>query len=124
MGYTRGTLDDYDRYAGMTNDQGWSWDNLQPYFRKVRSLAVSLRIFFQHTRLQQNERWAPPTDHHNITGQFNPSVHGFKGINSVSLPGFSHAIDRRVIQTTRELPSEFPYNLDINSGNHLGVGKC
>jgi choline dehydrogenase-like flavoprotein len=35
MGYTRGTSDDYDRYARMVNDPGWSWDRLQPYFRKV-----------------------------------------------------------------------------------------
>ncbi|KIJ36297.1 GMC oxidoreductase [Sphaerobolus stellatus SS14] len=36
MVYTRGSSDDYDRYAALTSDQGWSWDSLQPYIRKVR----------------------------------------------------------------------------------------
>ncbi|KAG6917872.1 hypothetical protein DXG01_000642 [Tephrocybe rancida] len=103
MGYTRGSSDDYDRYARLTGDSGWSWDRLQPYFRK-------------------NEKWAQPADGHNTTGQFNPSVHGFRGINSVSLPGFSQGIDDRVIQTTRELPGEFPFNEDTNSGHQLGLG--
>lgn len=35
LGYTRGTAEDYDRYAKLTGDLGWSWDSLQPYFRKV-----------------------------------------------------------------------------------------
>lgn len=30
--------------------------------------------------------------------------------------------DDKVIQVTRELPEEFPYNRDVNSGNPLGVG--
>jgi hypothetical protein len=70
----------------------------------------------------QNERWTLPADSHNITGQFDPSVHGFDGINSVSLPGFLNPIDQRVIQTTRDLSGEFPYNIDTNSGHHLGIG--
>ncbi|KAG6844222.1 hypothetical protein H0H87_008700 [Tephrocybe sp. NHM501043] len=103
MGYTRGSADDYNRYAQLTGDPGWSWKALQPYFRK-------------------NERWTQPADEHDTAGQFDPSVHGFKGINSVSLPGFQHEIDRLVIQTTRELPEEFPYNNDTNSGHQLGIG--
>ncbi|KAF9460997.1 aryl-alcohol oxidase [Collybia nuda] len=95
MAYTRGSADDYNRYAKLVKDSGWSWDRLQPYFRK-------------------NEKFTPPADHHNTRGQFNPSVHGFDGINS--------PIDRRVIQTTMELPHEFPFNLDTNSGHQLGVG--
>ncbi|KAG6902090.1 hypothetical protein C0995_004441 [Termitomyces sp. Mi166 len=104
MGYTRGSMDDYDRYAQMTGEPGWSWDRLQVYFRK-------------------NEKWTRPADNHNTTGQFDPSVHGFHGINSVSLPGFQHEIDRRVIQTTSEMPEEFPFNIDMNSGHQLGIGE-
>lgn len=36
MFYTRGSSDDYDRFAQVTGDPGWSWDGLQPYIRKVR----------------------------------------------------------------------------------------
>ncbi|KAF9256013.1 alcohol oxidase [Marasmius fiardii PR-910] len=103
MGYSRGPASDYDRYARVTGDPGWSWKALEHYFRK-------------------NERWVPPTDNHDQTGQFNPAVHGFKGITSVGLNGFpTPAIDDRVAQVTRELSKEFPFNLDCNSGYPLGV---
>ncbi|KAK0450398.1 aryl-alcohol oxidase [Desarmillaria tabescens] len=103
MAYLRGSSEDYDRYANVTQDPGWSWSGIQPYIRK-------------------NEHWTPPTDNHNTTGQFDPAVHGFHGINAVSLAGFPSAIQNRVIQTTMELAKEFPFNLDHNSGYQLGVG--
>ncbi|KAK0184513.1 alcohol oxidase [Armillaria mellea] len=103
MLYTRGSSQDYDRYAQISGDPGWGWEALQPYIRK-------------------NERIVPPSDHHNTTGEFDPAIHSFSGINSVSLPGVSRATDGRIIQTTSELPDEFPFNLDYNSGHHLGIG--
>jgi choline dehydrogenase-like flavoprotein len=36
MAYSRGSSDDYDRYARVTNDPGWSWQNIQKYIRMVR----------------------------------------------------------------------------------------
>ncbi|KAJ7757048.1 aryl-alcohol oxidase [Mycena metata] len=103
LGYVRGSSDDFDRYARVTGDPGWGWNELQPYFRK-------------------NERWIAPTDHHNQT-EFNPEVHGFHGINSVSLAGFPSPpdIDNRVAAVVQELSDEFPYNEDINSGSPSGV---
>ncbi|KAL0948036.1 hypothetical protein HGRIS_010662 [Hohenbuehelia grisea] len=102
MAYTRGSMDDFNRFAKISGDSGWSWNSLQPYIRK-------------------NERFGPPADNHLTKGQFNPSVHSFTGINSVSLPGFSRPIDEMVLQVTRELPHEFPFNLDMNSGRHIGI---
>lgn len=63
-----------------------------------------------------------PRDNHNITGQFEPSVHGFKGVTAVTLPGYPMSTDDKILQVTRELPGEFPYNRDFNSGSPLGVG--
>ncbi|KAK0450400.1 aryl-alcohol oxidase precursor [Desarmillaria tabescens] len=103
LAYVRGSSEDYDRYANITGDHGWSWNEIQPYIRK-------------------NEHWTPPTDNHDTSGQFNPAVHGFHGINSVSLAGFPSPIQDRVIQVTKELSDEFPFNLDYNSGFQLGVG--
>ncbi|KAK0460465.1 aryl-alcohol-oxidase from pleurotus Eryingii [Desarmillaria tabescens] len=103
MFYSRGSSQDYDRYAQISGDPGWGWEALQPYIRK-------------------NERFVPPSDHHNTTGQFNPAVHGFDGINLVSLPGVPRATDSRVIQTTSELLDDYPFNLDYNSGYQLGIG--
>ncbi|KAJ7198569.1 alcohol oxidase [Mycena pura] len=102
MTYTRGSKEDFNRFARVADDERWSWDNLVPYMRK-------------------NEKFTPPADHHNTEGQFNPSVHGFNGINSVMLSGFPSHIDSRVINTTQEV-SEFPFNVDMNSGFHLGIG--
>ncbi|KAJ7801490.1 hypothetical protein B0H13DRAFT_2297408 [Mycena leptocephala] len=104
MVYTRGSAEDYDRWAAVTGDSGWSWDNLLPYFFK-------------------NEKWTPPADNHDTRGEFNPAVHSTYGINSVSLSGSRWPIfENQVIQTTREFPEEFPFNLDYNSGEPLGVG--
>ncbi|SJL14174.1 uncharacterized protein ARMOST_17629 [Armillaria ostoyae] len=103
MTYTRGSSQDYDRYASVSGDQGWGWIKIAPYILK-------------------NERFVAPADHHNITGEFNPSVHNYDGMTSVSLPGFPQTIDERITQATGELPDEFPYNRDINSGYHLGIG--
>ncbi|KAJ7149769.1 aryl-alcohol oxidase [Mycena crocata] len=103
MAYTRGSSEEWDRYARLSSDAGWSWANIQQYLRK-------------------NEKWTPPADHHNTAGQFNSLVHSLTGINSVSLPGFSHPFDSRIIATTKENPRQFPFNLDMNSGQHLGVG--
>ncbi|KAJ7653253.1 pyranose dehydrogenase [Mycena polygramma] len=104
MIYTRGSAEDYDRFAAVTGDNGWSWNRLLPYFFK-------------------NEKWTEPVDHHETRGQFNPAVHSTKGINSVSLAGFQWPIlSQHVIEATKELPDEWPFNLDMNSGKPLGLG--
>ncbi|KAJ7602066.1 aryl-alcohol oxidase-like protein [Mycena rosella] len=98
MVYTRGAKDDFDRYAKLTGDEGWSWDQIFPYFLKM-------------------------PDHHDTRGQFNPRIHGTAGRISVSLSGFQWPdFQRRIIQTTEELPHDFPFNSDMNSGQPLGVG--
>ncbi|ESK84505.1 aryl-alcohol oxidase [Moniliophthora roreri MCA 2997] len=106
MAYTRGSKGDWDRYAQVTGDSGWSWDEVQPYIRK-------------------NERFTPPFDNRNVTGEINPRVHGFDGINTVTLSGFQHDLDRWVINASKNVPEEleaFKFNLDTNSGFQLGVG--
>jgi choline dehydrogenase len=35
MVYSRGAADDYNAWAAATGDNGWSWDALKPYSRKV-----------------------------------------------------------------------------------------
>ncbi|KAJ7266470.1 aryl-alcohol oxidase precursor [Mycena haematopus] len=101
--YTRGSFEEWDRLARLSGDQGWSWNNIHQYMFK-------------------NEKWTPPNDHHNTAGQFNPADHSYTGMTSVSLPGFPHPFDSRVIATTKELPKDFPFNLDMNSGYPLGLG--
>ncbi|KDR77799.1 hypothetical protein GALMADRAFT_155550 [Galerina marginata CBS 339.88] len=99
--YPYNTADSVDRYAKVTGDEGWSWQNMLPYFKKI-------------------EKFTPPSDRHNTTGEFNPSVHGFNGFNSVSLPGAATVIDNRVNLAIEQLRGEFVPNLDTNSGSPLG----
>ncbi|KAK0208998.1 aryl-alcohol oxidase-like protein [Desarmillaria ectypa] len=103
MIYTRASLEDYDRYANSTGDLGWFWENHMP------SRSATCRI--------GNERWTPPADDHNTTGQYDPAIHKLDGMNAVSLAGYPHPTDKRVLSTTSEFPDEFPLLLDVNSGD-------
>ncbi|KAE9400392.1 alcohol oxidase [Gymnopus androsaceus JB14] len=102
MIYNRGPKDDWDRYARLTGDDGWSWNSIQPFIAK-------------------NERWTPPADNHNTTGQYDPAIHSTTGINSVTLEGFSLPIDSLGLQASQQLGGIFSFNLDYNSGNPLGL---
>ncbi|KAF9477982.1 alcohol oxidase, partial [Pholiota conissans] len=99
-----GPNDDWNRMGAVTGDPGWAWDNMSKY-------------------LQRHERFVQPSDGHNTTDQFIPSLHSFTGEVPVSLPVFNQSIDARVIATTQQL-AEFPYNEDMSgiSGTSVGVG--
>uniref|UniRef100_A0A8H7XUR8 pyranose dehydrogenase (acceptor) n=1 Tax=Psilocybe cubensis TaxID=181762 RepID=A0A8H7XUR8_PSICU len=109
MFYTRGSMDDYDRWANITGDDGWNWKNILPYILKAR-----LFIY--------NEKWTPPSDEHNTTGEFNPVVHGFNGLMFTSLPGSPQTIDNMILEVPDQLPDQFPFLLDMNAGKPLGLG--
>ena len=64
----------------------------------------------------------PPADHHNTTGEFLPSAHGFSGPLLTSLPNFPTPIDQRVLDATTQV-SGFPFNIDMNQGNEIGIGE-
>ncbi|KAJ2920802.1 hypothetical protein H1R20_g16290, partial [Candolleomyces eurysporus] len=103
MIYTRGAADDYDAWARMTGDQRWTWKSLFP-------------VILRH------EKWVAPLGGRDITGQYDPRVHGLKGNVFVSLSQIGPSdFERRVIQTTQDLRRDFPFNLDPNSGTPLGV---
>ena len=35
LAYNRGSRDDWDRFARVTGDSGWSWDSMEPYMIAV-----------------------------------------------------------------------------------------
>ncbi|KAF9034468.1 aryl-alcohol oxidase-like protein [Hymenopellis radicata] len=102
MVYTRGSSDDYDKFAEIAGDDGWNWDNLFPYALK-------------------NERHVPPNDGHDDSDQYIHDIHGTDGPLLTSVYGWPADVDKTVIATTQELSDEFPLNPDYNSGNMLGV---
>ncbi|KAF7375474.1 GMC oxidoreductase [Mycena sanguinolenta] len=103
MAYTRASSEEWDRYAKLTGDSGWSWKNMQKY-------------------MLMNEKFVPSADGHNRTNQYNPALHSTTGMVSISLPGYPHPFDSRIIETTKELSKDWPFNLDMNSGSMLGIG--
>ncbi|KAF5310450.1 hypothetical protein D9611_012317 [Ephemerocybe angulata] len=104
MVYTRGASDDYDAWAKITGDPGWSWNALFPLYKI-------------------HEKWLPPLGGRNITGQYDPRVHGYNGKTQVSLIQKSpDEFDLRALNTsTQYLCKDFPFNLDPNSGTPLGL---
>ncbi|KAI0058477.1 aryl-alcohol-oxidase from pleurotus Eryingii [Artomyces pyxidatus] len=101
MGWTRGSKDDYDRWANVTGDPGWSWDALEPFWKAIEHIT-------------------PPSDGHNTSGDVDPSVHGTNGPLGISLADINPT-NAMITETTRQL-SEFPFNMDMNSGNTIGIG--
>ncbi|KAI0299053.1 aryl-alcohol-oxidase from pleurotus Eryingii [Multifurca ochricompacta] len=95
MVWSHGPGDDYDRWAHVTGDPGWSWKFMQPILKSIEKLV-------------------PPADHHNTTGQINPRLHG-------TVQGFPSDLDSRVVSATAQLSQEFPFNEDTNSGNPLAL---
>ena len=68
------------------------------------------------------ENFGPPADGHNTTGEFDPAFHGFSGLLGDSLPGFSQAIDQRVLDTIGN-NSIYTFTEDSNAGTELGFGR-
>ncbi|KAF5362385.1 hypothetical protein D9756_002778 [Leucocoprinus leucothites] len=86
----------------ITGDEGWSWKEMIPYFKKT-------------------ERWAVAPGHGSEQGDFDPRAHGFRGPLGVSLSNVRQFTDALVIQTTKDLPDEFPFIEDANAGRPIGV---
>ncbi|KAJ7258157.1 pyranose dehydrogenase [Mycena rebaudengoi] len=101
MFYTRGSSADYDRWAKVTGDKGWKWDNMQRYFKKSEIMTV-------------------PVDHHNTTGQFDPKLHGKNGPLGVTVGGFSQDIDALVMGRVDN--TQFPFIEDYQDGSPIGLG--
>ena len=65
----------------------------------------------------------PPADCRNTTGQIEPHIHGTSGPVQISVQGFLADLDSRVLKAASQLKHEFPFNIDVNSGNPLGIGR-
>jgi len=102
MIWIRGSSDDYDKWAEATGDKGWSWREMLPYFKKT-------------------ERWTTAPGHGSDEGDFDPRTHGFRGPLGIGLNNALQPTDPLVIQTTKDLPDEFPFTEDANAGRPIGI---
>ncbi|KAF9440763.1 GMC oxidoreductase [Macrolepiota fuliginosa MF-IS2] len=108
MMYTRGSRDDYDRWAAVTGDNNLSWSKMFPYILKA-------------------ETWSGPNDP-NLPedGHYDPSVHGRSGNVNVSAAYYAHPLNDLWVAATKELSKssdEFPPLLDMNGGRMIGMGR-
>ncbi|KAF4590757.1 hypothetical protein EYR40_009354 [Pleurotus pulmonarius] len=84
----------------------------------IRVLVIEAGGSNEGVQLLEHERWSTPTA---SPMHFDPSAHGFHGMTEVSLSSVPHSIDEIMIKAT-EGNSEFPFNIDYNSGRPLGFG--
>ncbi|PPQ95024.1 LOW QUALITY PROTEIN: hypothetical protein CVT25_000487, partial [Psilocybe cyanescens] len=119
MVYTRGSKDDYDRWAQITGDPGWSWENLMPYILQVYLANHCVSSVLKRVS-SQNERWSFSAYRNDTAGDFDPSVHGYHGMMTTTLPT-NHRFQSR--RSPKEIPSTFPFLRDLNSGTPLGLGQ-
>ncbi|KAJ7631424.1 alcohol oxidase [Mycena polygramma] len=102
MIYNRASRDDWDRFAAVTGDNGWSWNNMEPYMKKAEKLVT-------------------PADGRNVTGEIDPSIYGHKGPLNVSLTGFTTpSLDSRVVDVAVQ-STEFPLTLEDDGGDFIGT---
>ncbi|KAM5535604.1 hypothetical protein V8D89_010771 [Ganoderma adspersum] len=100
---SRSSRDDFDKYAEVSGDDGWSWGAIEPYYRKI-------------------EHFVPPVDHHNTSGEIDIAIHGTRGPLNITTANAPYPIDSHINATSQELNDQYPYNRDMNCGNPLGIG--
>ncbi|KAJ7665039.1 alcohol oxidase [Mycena polygramma] len=102
MIYDRASRDDWDRFAAVTGDDGWSWNNMEPYMIKTERLVAT-------------------ADGRNVTGETDPSVYGHNGPLNISLTGFTTpSLDSRVVEAA-EQSTKFPFTLEDDNGDQIGT---
>ncbi|KAF9448639.1 GMC oxidoreductase [Macrolepiota fuliginosa MF-IS2] len=99
MVYTRGSRDDWDRYASIIGNEELTWQSVLPVMFKT-------------------ERLTKPTP----SGHLIPNIHGKRGKVSVSAPFTNIPFNDMLLQASAELKEEFPFLLDMNDGRVIGTG--
>lgn len=88
--WNRGSNDVWDNWANLTNDQGWSWNSVEPFY---------LKSFYSIS---------PPET---------PAGHG---PIQVSVSGYITEVDKAVISASKSIGGRFGFTEDLNTGKTLG----
>lgn len=100
--WTRGSKDDYERWAELTGCDDWKWENVLERFKKIER--------FHRPR----KEYAPFVD-------VGTSAHGFDGPIDV---GYPDGWEAEFGSYLSDVYQHHPRNPDPNSGNLSGVGVC
>lgn len=100
---TRGPSDDYDKIAEITQDDSWTWDNLQDF-------------------LKRNEKFGAPVDNRDYSNEYVPDAHGYEGPLDVVPRNYIHELDSYIQAAGNEVGGDLTYNNDMNTGDVLGFG--
>ncbi|KAJ5713039.1 glucose-methanol-choline oxidoreductase [Penicillium malachiteum] len=102
MALARGPAADYDDWARMVGDEGWSWKNILPLMRELEDFDPTLPAYLQHLA-------GPKIKDRGTSG---PLKIGF---GDEMVPGIETFVEAC-------LENGIPLCPDINSGNPVGVG--
>ena len=118
MVYTTGSRDDWDYTSKVTGDPAWAWDAMAPY-RDLNQKYVAPNDGHDDVSRKQVPSFLPRSHHSSQTNQYLPPGHSHNGTLPISLPGYTHPTDSRVIAAISEpvFASEFPFQRDMNTGN-------
>lgn len=123
MVFTRGSRDDWDRWAEVTGEEALRWDNMLPFMFKARDRFEY--YFIKHLRAWdlQAENLTSDSENQSERGHIDPSIHSRNGKIFNTAPYSNHSFNEMLIQTTKELSEEFPFKFDMNDGKPIGIGK-
>ncbi|EKM75427.1 hypothetical protein AGABI1DRAFT_123192 [Agaricus bisporus var. burnettii JB137-S8] len=103
MIYTRGSRDDWNQWADITGDDGLRWSNMLPIMEKMEQFGRDVTFL-------------------DVSGHIDPSFHGSNGALSVTASYTNVSMNNYLLQATEELSDEFPFKLDMNDGQPIGIG--
>ena len=101
--YLYGSREDYNRWADAVGDETWRWENTQESFKQIENYDFSRAI-------TSYPEFAKPR----------PQDHGTSGQVKVCLPP---SLERGTVEMMAAfMGTEDTVNLDLNSGNPVGIG--
>jgi hypothetical protein len=70
----------------------------------------------------QTERFSHDITSQDLNGHIDPSLHGRSGALDVTASYTNISLNNYLLQATREASDEFPFKLDMNDGEPIGIG--
>ncbi|KAF8319793.1 alcohol oxidase [Clavulina sp. PMI_390] len=96
----RGPTSDWDRLARDTGDEGWSWENMLPFAKKL-------------------ERFVPPTSGWDYTQDFDTTSSGADGPIRIAIANQPTEGPKLIIEAAKK---QGIFNTNVNDGEMMGVG--